>query len=252
MSPCIIFESLECTSIARVTWLGTKNIVTVLSRMPTLFADMPAPRCIQIQYHCKHVQVVWALLQYFLLRVKCTLAIDVMFLLSFKNYTRGHPGSPGTSWTAAECSTTELYNLHVHAVILLNTYAAGLWAQLEYFFAVREVPGLNPGVPLYNFWKTRQKWHRSRETLDWNKKCCNSAHTTCTLCSTYWITSAGIQLSCLSMLQYAVREVPRDRCHFSLVFQKLYKGTPAFKPGTSRTAEQMLYHWAIPRCIHIQ
>ena len=38
------------------------------------------PRCIQIQYHhCKHVQVVWALLQYFLFRFKCTLAIDVIF-----------------------------------------------------------------------------------------------------------------------------------------------------------------------------
>ena len=39
------------------------------------------PRCIQIQYHhCKHVQVVWALSQCFLFRVKCSLAIDVIFL----------------------------------------------------------------------------------------------------------------------------------------------------------------------------
>ena len=38
-------------------------------------------RCIQIQkYHCKHAQVVWALLQGFLFPVKCTLAIDVIFL----------------------------------------------------------------------------------------------------------------------------------------------------------------------------
>ena len=38
------------------------------------------PRCIQIQYHhCKHVQVVWALLQCVLFRVKCSLAIDVIF-----------------------------------------------------------------------------------------------------------------------------------------------------------------------------
>ena len=37
-------------------------------------------RCIQIQYHhCKHVHVVWALLQCFLFRVKCSLAIDVIF-----------------------------------------------------------------------------------------------------------------------------------------------------------------------------
>ena len=52
------------------------------------------PRCKQIpKHHCKHVQVVWALLQNILFRVKCTLAIDVIFLQSFKNYTRGHPGS---------------------------------------------------------------------------------------------------------------------------------------------------------------
>ena len=51
------------------------------------------PRCIQIQkYHCKHAQVVWALLQCFLFRVKCTLAIDVIFLLSQKFY-KGTPGS---------------------------------------------------------------------------------------------------------------------------------------------------------------
>ena len=34
---------------------------------------------------------------------------------------------------------------------------------VEHSAAVREVPGLNPGLPLYNFWKTREKWHRSRE-----------------------------------------------------------------------------------------
>ena len=38
-------------------------------------------RCIQIQYHhCKYVQVVWALLQSLLFRVKGTLAMDVNFL----------------------------------------------------------------------------------------------------------------------------------------------------------------------------
>ena len=45
----------------------------------------------------------------FFFPVKCTLAIDVIFLLSQKLY-KGTPGfEPGTSRTAAECSTTELY-----------------------------------------------------------------------------------------------------------------------------------------------
>ena len=34
---------------------------------------------------------------------------------------------------------------------------------VEHSAAVREVPGSNPGVPLYNFWKTREKWNRARE-----------------------------------------------------------------------------------------
>ena len=39
------------------------------------------PHCLEIQkYHCKHAQVVWALLQCFLFPVRCTLAIDVIFL----------------------------------------------------------------------------------------------------------------------------------------------------------------------------
>ena len=69
------------------------------------------PRCIQIQYHVyKHVQVVWALLQCFSFRVKCTLAINVIFFLVFQKLDKGTPGfEPGTSRTAAECSTNELY-----------------------------------------------------------------------------------------------------------------------------------------------
>ena len=39
----------------------------------------------------------------------------------------------------------------------------GYSSVVEHSAAVREVPGLSPGVPLYNFWKTREKWHRSRE-----------------------------------------------------------------------------------------
>ena len=34
---------------------------------------------------------------------------------------------------------------------------------VEHSSAVREVPGSNPGVPLYNFWKNRENGHRSRE-----------------------------------------------------------------------------------------
>ena len=44
----------------------------------------------------------------------------------------------------------------------------------------------------------------------------------------------------------------RDQCHFFLVFQKLYKGTPGFEPGTSRTAAECSTTKLYPRCIQIQ
>ena len=44
----------------------------------------------------------------------------------------------------------------------------------------------------------------------------------------------------------------RDRCHFSLVFQKLYKGTPGFELGTSRTAGECSTTELFPRCMQIQ
>ena len=39
----------------------------------------------------------------------------------------------------------------------------GYSSVVEHSAAVWEVPGLSPGVPLYKFWKTTEKWHRSRE-----------------------------------------------------------------------------------------
>ena len=50
-------------------------------------------------------------------------------------------------------------------------------------------------------------------------------------------TRAGC-LSTVTMFFVSSQVFSRDRCHFSLVFQKLYKGTPGFEPGTSRTAAE--------------
>ena len=44
----------------------------------------------------------------------------------------------------------------------------------------------------------------------------------------------------------------RYRCHFSLVFQKLYKGTLWFKPGTSWTAAECSTTELYPRCKQIK
>ena len=109
------------------------------------------------------------------------------FSLVFQKLYKGTPGfKPGTSRTAAECSTTELY--------------------------------------------ARSPLHKDSISLQ---------------------TRAGC-LSTVTMFFVPSQVFSRDRCHFSLVFQKLYTGTPGFEPGTSRTADACspteLYH----RCMHIQ
>ena len=59
-------------------------------------------------------------------------------------------------------------------------------------------------------------------------------------------------LSTVTMFFVPSQVFSRDRCHFSLVFQKLYKGTPGFEPGTSRTAAECSTTELYPRCIKIQ
>ena len=71
----------------------------------------------------------------------------------------------------------------------------------------------------------------------------------------YSITSLQTRAGCLSTLTMAFvpsQVYSRDRCHFALVFQKLYKGTPGFEPGTSRTAAECSTTELYPRCIQIQ
>ena len=64
-------------------------------------------------------------------------------------------------------------------------------------------------------------------------------------------TRAGC-LSTVTMFLVPSQVYSRDRCPFSLVFQKLYKGTPGFKPGTSRTAVDCSTTELYPRGIQIQ
>ena len=71
----------------------------------------------------------------------------------------------------------------------------------------------------------------------------------------YSITSPQKRAGCLTIVTmfFVPSQVfSRDRCHFSLVFQKLYKGTPGFEPGTSRTAAECSTTELYSRCMHIQ
>ena len=64
-------------------------------------------------------------------------------------------------------------------------------------------------------------------------------------------TRAGY-LSTVTMVFVPRQVYSRDRFHFSLVFRKLYKGTPGFEPGISRTAAECSTTELYPRCIQIQ
>ena len=59
-------------------------------------------------------------------------------------------------------------------------------------------------------------------------------------------------LSTVTMFFVPSQVFSRDRCLFSIVFQKLYKATPGFAPGTSRTADECSTTELYPRCMHIQ
>ena len=62
------------------------------------------------------------------------------------------------------------------------------------------------------------------------------------------ITSLQTRAGCLStvtMFFVPSQVYSRDRCHFSLVFQKLYKGTPLVRVRDLSDSSRELYHWVI-------
>ena len=96
---------------------------------------------------------------------------------------------------------------------------------VEHSSAVREVPGSNPGVPLYNFWKTRKKMTLiARVHLTRNKKHCNSARTTWVCLQwCYWIS---MQRGYSSVVEHsaAIREVPGSNLVVPcIIFERLEK-----------------------------
>ena len=66
------------------------------------------------------------------------------------------------------------------------------------------------------------------------------------------LQTRAICLSTVTMFFVPSQVYSRDRCHFALVFQKLYKGTPGFESGTSRTAAKCSTTELYPRCKQIQ
>ena len=200
------------------------------------------------------MQVVWALLQYFLFRVKCTFVIDVIFLLSFKNYTRGHPGSNQEplalqmnalplSCIPAACIfnniTAKTCRLFDHCYNVFCSESSVLSRSMSFFSSLSKIIQGDTRV------RTKDLSDCSRMLYHW---AIIPLHTDS-------IKSLQTRAGCLSTV--TIFFVPsqvyfRDRCHFSLVFQKLYKRKPGFEPGTSRTAAEWSATELYSRCIQIQ
>ena len=133
------------------------------------------------------MQVVWALLQGFLFRVKGTLAMDVIFLYS------------------------SLLKI-IQGDTRVRTRDLSDCSRMLYHWAIS---------PLHE----------------------------------YSIPSSQTRAGCLStvtMFFVPIQVYSRDRCHFSLVFQKLYKGTPFVRTRDLSDYSRMLYPELYPRCIQIQ
>ena len=225
------------------------------------------------------MQVVWALLQCFLFRVKCSLAIGVVFSLVFQKLYKGTPGfKPGTSRTAVECSTTEFYPRCMH----INNITANTCRLFEHCYNVfcSESGVLSRSMSFFSSLSKIIQGDTRVRTRDLSDCSWMLYHWAISPLHTDSIKSLQTRAGCLSIVTmfFVPSQVfSRDQWFFSnffLVFQKLYKGTPGFEPGTSRTepnalplffsslskiiqgdtrvrtrdlsdCSRMLYHWAI-------
>ena len=172
-------------------------------------------------------------------RVRCH------FSLVFQKF---YKGTPGTSRTAAECSTAAAYRfnnitgitcrLFEHCCNVFCSESKVLSRWMSFLSSLSKIIQGDTRV------RTRDLSDCSRLLYRWGL---SPLHTDS-------ITSLQTQAGCLStvtMFFVPIQVYSRDRCHFSLLLQKLYKD-PLFEPGTSRTATECSSTELYPRCMHIQ
>ena len=160
---------------------------------------------------------------------------------------------PGISRTTAECST----QCYIPAACRINTNTANTCRLFEHCYNVfcSESSLLPRSMSFFSSLSkiiqgdTRV---RTRDLSDCSRmlyrRALSPLHTDS-------ITSLQTRAGCLSTVtMFFVRSqgYSRDGCHFSPVFRKIYKGTPGFEPGTSRTAAECSTTELYPRCMHIQ
>ena len=152
------------------TWLGTKNIVTVLKQPARVCSD-------GIESVCSGDIAQWKSIQLqserSLVRTRVSPCIICERLEKKTSIAREPLTRNKKHCNSAQTTCTCLQ--WWYWIFMQRGYSS----VVEHSAAVREVPGSNPGVPLYNFWKTRKKLTLiARVHLTRNKKHCNSAQTT--------------------------------------------------------------------------
>ena len=200
------------------------------------------------------MQVVCALLHCFLFRVKFTLAIDVIFFYNFKDYTRGNPG---LNQGPLGLQPNALPLSYIPASYRFNNITANTLRLFEHCYNVfcSESSVLSRSMSFFSSLSKIKQGDTRDRTRDLSDCSRLLYHWAISPLHTNSITSLQTRAGCLStvtILLVPSQVYSRDRCHFFLVFQKLYNGTPGFKPGTSRTAAKCSTTELYPRCIHIQ
>ena len=211
------------------------------------------PRCIQIQYHhCKHVQVVWALLQCFLFRVD-VLSRSLSFFSSLSKIIQGDTrvrtrDLSDCRWMLYHCAVSPL-----HAYLRTSPQTrAGCLSTVTMFFVPSQVYSRDQ----CNFFLVSQKLYKETPGFEPGTSRTAAAWSTPSYIPAAYrfntITANTCRLfeHCYNVF-CSESMFSRDRFHFSLVFQKLYKATPGFAPGTSRTADECSTTALYPRCMHI-
>ena len=157
---------------------------------------------------------------------------------------------PGISRTTAECSTQSC----IPAACRFNNNTANTCRLFEHCYNVfcSESSLLSRSMSFFSSLSkiiqgdTRV---RTRDLSDCSRLLCRWALSPL---HTDSITSLQTRADCLSTVTrfFVPSQVySRDRCHFSLVFQKLYKGTPFVRTRDLSDYSRMLYPELYPRCM---
>ena len=209
---------------------------------------------IQIQkHHYKHAQVVWALLQCFLFE-SSVLSRSMSFFSSLSKIIQRD--TRVQTRDLSDCSRL-LYHWaisprHTDSILSLQTRSGCLSTVTNFFFRVKCILAID--VIFSGLSKIIQgdTWVRTSDLSDCRRLLYHWTISPLHADSITSLQTPAVCLSTVTMFFVSSQVYSRARCHFSLVFQKLYKGTIGFEPGTSGTATECSTTELYPRCKQIQ